>query len=391
MKILYYDCFSGISGDMNLAAMIDLGVPVRYLKEQLSRLGLEGYELIVSREDRSGIRGTRVVVKIAPSDRERTLGMILEMIEGSGLQSAVKDRATAIFRRIAEAEARVHGTTPEQVHFHEVGAVDSIVDIVGAALCFEYLKPDRIISSPVELGSGLIRCSHGTLPVPAPATVEILAHIPVRRGLQPFEATTPTGAAILAGSVHEFTERASFAIERTGYGVGGKESDIPNVLRVHLGEGPSAEKPAVHWMIECNIDDMNPELLDYAVEKLFAAGADDVFITPIIMKKTRSAAQLSVLCSGEKRELLIACILNETSTFGLRCYSVEKTALPRRFESYETRYGAVTVKKALLPNGEFRLKPEYDEVVAIARRLNRPALEVYRDILYDIDRIERTA
>lgn len=387
MKILYYDCFSGISGDMNLAAMIDLGVPAEYLRQELARLFLKDYSILISEEIRNGIKGTKVRIQTeADSYEHRNLNDILQLIHKSGLNENVCSVAERMFRTLAEAEAKVHGTSPDTIHFHELGAVDSILDIVGAAICFDYLKPDRIISSVVELGSGFAVGEHGTLPVPAPATVEILKNIPVKKGAQPFEATTPTGAVILACNVNEFTDNLSFRIQKTAYGIGNRQSAIPNLLRVHLGETIERTDQEHHSLIECNIDDMNPELIDYIMDKLFAEGADDVFITPIIMKKTRNASQLSVLCSNEKKEKLISLILHETSTFGLRTCSVEKTALPREFISADTRYGKVTLKKALLPNGESKVKPEYDEIAAIAKAHNKPIREIYREIINDLSK-----
>ena len=385
MKILYYDCFSGISGDMNLAAMIDLGVPGEYLRQELARLFLKDYSILISEEIRNGIKGIQVHIKTeADSYEHRNLNNILQLIHKSGLNENVCSGAERMFRTLAEAEAKVHGTSPDTIHFHELGAVDSILDIVGAAICFDYLKPDRIISSAVELGSGFAVGEHGTLPVPAPATVEILKNIPVKKGAQPFEATTPTGAVILACNVNEFTDNLSFRIQKTAYGIGNRQSAIPNLLRVLLGETLARPDQGHHSLIECNIDDMNPELIDYIMDKLFAEGADDVFITPIIMKKTRNASQLSVLCSNEKKEKLISLILNETSTFGLRTHSVEKTSLPREFISADTRYGKVTLKKAILPNGGSKFKPEYDEIAAIAKKHNKPIREIYQEIINDL-------
>ena len=385
MNILYYDCFSGISGDMNLAAMIDLGVPEEYLKQELARLLLKDYSILITEELRNDIKGTKVLIRTeADSYEHRNLNDILQLIHKSGLNENVCSGAERMFRTLAEAEAKVHGTSPDTIHFHELGAVDSILDIVGAAICFDYLKPDRIISSAVELGSGFAEGEHGTLPVPAPATVEILKNIPVKKGAQPFEATTPTGAVILACNVNEFTDNLSFRIQKTAYGIGNRQSVIPNLLRVLLGETLASPDQGHHSLIECNIDDMNPELIDYIMDKLFAEGADDVFITPIIMKKTRNASQLSVLCSNDKKEKLISLILHETSTFGLRTCSVEKTALPREFISADTRYGKVTLKKAILPNGDSKFKPEYDEIAAIAKAYNKPIREVYREIINDL-------
>ena len=370
---------------MNLAAMIDLGVPAEYLRQELARLFLKDYSILISEEIRNGIKGIQVHIKTeADSYEHRNLNNILQLIHKSGLNENVCSGAERMFRTLAEAEAKVHGTSPDTIHFHELGAVDSILDIVGAAICFDYLKPDRIISSAVELGSGFAVGEHGTLPVPAPATVEILKNIPVKKGAQPFEATTPTGAVILACNVNEFTDNLSFRIQKTAYGIGNRQSAIPNLLRVLLGETLARPDQGHHSLIECNIDDMNPELIDYIMDKLFAEGADDVFITPIIMKKTRNASQLSVLCSNEKKEKLISLILNETSTFGLRTHSVEKTSLPREFISADTRYGKVTLKKAILPNGGSKFKPEYDEIAAIAKKHNKPIREIYQEIINDL-------
>jgi uncharacterized protein (TIGR00299 family) protein len=248
MKVLYYDCFSGISGDMNLGAMLDLGVERDYLLAGLSKLDIQGYEIKISADTRKGIRGTRFEVfvdgqnihshqyKDSYGGEHRNLDAVSDLIAKSDLEKQVQGLSLSIFRKIAQAEAKVHGTSIDKIHFHEVGAIDSIIDIVGAALCFNYLEPDRILASPVELGGGTVKGAHGLLPVPAPATAELLRGKPVRLGAVPFETTTPTGAAILASMVHEFTSRLDFRIEGIGYGIGGRDTDIPNVLRIFLGQ-----------------------------------------------------------------------------------------------------------------------------------------------------------
>lgn len=237
MKILYYDCFCGISGDMNLAALLDLGVPKDYLLQELSKINLNSqFEIKIEKSEKLGITGTRVDVTLNEEHHHRNLKDIEEIINSSDLNDKVKKLSLKMFMKIAEAEAKVHGKTLYDVHFHEVGAIDSIVDLVGAAICIDYLKVDKIIASPVQVGGGFVKCAHGIMPVPAPATAEILRNIPIRIGIVQFETTTPTGAAILASNADEFTQKAEFSIKRTAYGIGHRNLEIPNVLRVYLGE-----------------------------------------------------------------------------------------------------------------------------------------------------------
>jgi uncharacterized protein (TIGR00299 family) protein len=393
MKILYYDCFAGISGDMNLGALIDLGVESEYLTDELRKLKLDGYELRITEQQRKGITGTRVEVIIGeespPRGHEhehshepehhvhRNLHDIENIVNGSSLSEKVKAMSLKIFRLIAEAEAKIHGKSVDEVHFHEVGAIDSIVDIVGAAICIDRLSPDRIISSPVEMGGGFVRCAHGTFPVPAPATLEILKGKPMKLGATSFEMTTPTGAAILAALTDEFTETLSFAPASTGYGIGSRDTEIPNVLRVCLGEvigQNSQEKNTEAMMLRCNIDDMNPEIYPYVMEKLFDAGADDVFLQQVIMKKTRPAVVISVLCPHDKIADMEHILFTETSTLGIRYYPVTKAVLDRTSGSVSTPWGKVRIKKAYYQGKVVRMKPEYENCAAIARE-NRISLE----------------
>lgn len=396
MKILYYDCFCGISGDMNLAALIDLGVDQRYLTEQLSKLNLgSGFELKIEKGMKNGITGTRVEVVVEYEDGEssndrdhqhvhghhsRNFKDIQEIIRGSGLSERVKKASLDMFQLIAEAESKIHNRPVQEVHFHEVGAVDSIVDLVGAAVALEYLDADRIISSPVQLGGGFVKCRHGVLPVPAPATVEILKGIPVKTGAVQFETTTPTGAAILAANADEFTGKIDFIIEKTGYGLGFMDFEIPNVLRVYLGRSSGDEIREEQYIIETNIDDMNPELYEYIEEKLFAAGALDVFITPIIMKKGRPAVKLSALVESETEQMVREIIFSETTSLGLRKFSFEKIMLKREFIKVKTRYGDVTVKKAYYNGVMIKYKAEYEDCRRISSENNIPLPEIYREI-----------
>jgi uncharacterized protein (TIGR00299 family) protein len=291
-----------------------------------------------------------------------------------------------MFTRLARAEGKIHGHKIEDVHFHEVGAIDSIVDIVGAAICLDYLKVDKVISSPIQVGSGIINCSHGTFPVPAPATAEILQGIPIKTGLVPFEATTPTGAAIIASTATYFTEKIDFIPQKIGYGLGSKDSSVPNVLRLFLGEISTDASKADDLetgdavMIECNIDDMNPELYDALMDCLFAAGAHDVFFTPIIMKKSRPAVMVSVLCDGGKQKDIEEVLWLNSSTFGLRSYKVAKSMLRREMVKLKTSYGEVTIKRGYLNGRIIKSKPEYDDCRKLAKENGISIQDIYESI-----------
>jgi uncharacterized protein (TIGR00299 family) protein len=400
-RILYYDCFSGISGDMNLGAMIDLGVPEDHLGARLSRLGLSGYSLRFSADSRGGIHGTRADVELTEARphshghdgpagshgadrRHRAFSDIRRIIESSALQEGVKEMSLAIFGILAKAEAKIHGVPVEKVEFHEVGALDSIVDIVGAAICLEYLKPDRVLCSTVELGSGWVESAHGKLPVPAPATAEILSGFPVKSEVAGLEMTTPTGAAILAASADSFTDDKRFRIMKTAYGVGHRETAVPNLLRVFLAETAGPGEGGEERILECNIDDMSPELYGNVSELLFAAGAADVWFTPIVMKKTRPAVTMSVLCSAEAEPGLAEIILRETTTFGLRRLAVGKTALERETTTVRTSLGELRVKAAFLGGKRIKMKPEYEDCRRIARERGMALREVYDTVRKEI-------
>ena len=372
MRILYYDCFAGISGDMNLGAMVDLGVDPDYLKFELEKLNIGGFHLEITKDVRRGISGTKATVVIVNPDNEkhRHLRHIEELISQSTLSAKVKTMSMKIFDLIAEAEAKVHSISKHQVHFHEVGALDSIADIVGAAICLDYLNVDKVMSSPIQLGGGTVKCAHGILPVPAPATAEIVTNIPVRTGLVMHEATTPTGAAILVAIVDEFTGEINFPIQKTAYGIGQRDiSELPNVLRVYLSDyGKSPDNTILEeaWIVECNIDDMNPEWYDHLFRKLFDAGAADVFLTPILMKKSRPANMLSVLCDRRLIDELKAIIFNNSTTIGLREYAVTKTVLERQEKEIETELGKVSVKYSYFQGREIRFKPEFNDLKKLA-------------------------
>jgi uncharacterized protein (TIGR00299 family) protein len=401
MKILYYDCFAGISGDMNLGAMLDLGVDQKYLLKELGKLSIDSYKIKVCKDKRGGITGTKVDVIVPPQKKtssrhtmpERTFRDITKIIRQSNLSPNIKKISLNIFTCLARAEGKIHGHKVDDVHFHEVGAVDSIVDIVGAAICLDYLKVDRVISSPVQVGSGIINCSHGTLPVPAPATAEILMSIPMKTGLVPFEATTPTGAAIIASTATSFTDKIDFIPQKIGYGLGTKDSPaVPNVLRLFLGEiAANAEKEddpeaGAALIIECNIDDMNPEFFETLMERLFAAGAHDVFFTPIIMKKSRPAVTVSVLCDVSLQKVVEEVFWLNSSTFGLRSYKVAKSMLQRKIVKVKTKYGEIKVKSGYLNGRIIKSKPEYED----CRRLAKENDVSIQDIYASIRQTERT-
>lgn len=406
MKILYYDCFAGISGDMHLGAMIDAGVDPDHLTNELKKLPLTGFKLNIQRDQRMGIEGTRVDVIVDNADdlenpvdvegnkplrqehshhhnhSHRNLHDIETIITKSKLPEPTKSRAMKMFRLIAEAEAKIHGMPIDKIHFHEVGAVDSIVDITGAAICLEYLKPDRILSSTIELGGGTVKCAHGQMPVPAPATSEILKNNPVRLGSTRHEATTPTGAAILAANVDQFTDHLQFQASHSAYGIGQRDAvDLPNVLRVFVGEMDDGQADIGEcMMIECNIDDMNPEFHEHVMETLFSQGAYDVFLTPVIMKKSRPAVILSVLCDKPDQHKLSEILLQHTTTLGVRSHTVSRMMLDRGIEKVTTSLGPITIKKAWYKGKLMKWKPEYDECKALADKHGLSIQEVHRII-----------
>ncbi len=432
MRILYYDCFSGISGDMNLGAMIDLGVSADTLISGLEKLNVGGWKLEITRDQRHGLSGTRVtVVTDDPEDSgngynhphdlgddhshdhghdhghdhshdhghdhdhghvshdgRRNLADIEKIIKESSLSTKVTGLAMKIFSRIAVAEATVHDIPVNEIYFHEVGAIDSIVDIVGAAICYEALGVDKAYVSAIELGSGMVRCEHGLLPVPAPATARIIEGFPVQTGGVNFEATTPTGAAIIAALAEPLPEGMHFVISATGYGIGQKKNPArPNILRVHLADAVDVkEKGHQAFLVECNVDDMNPELSDYISARLFAAGAGDVWFTPVIMKKGRPAFTLSVICEEEQKDAVREILFTESTTIGLRVMPFIKEMLHREFEETETRFGKVVIKKSFFNGRLVSAKPEADRCAAIAGETGLPMKQVIQEIMAKVKR-----
>ena len=371
MKILYYDCFAGISGDMNLGALIDLGVDAEYLKQELGKLNIEGFHLEIKKDQRRGITGTKadVIIENPDNEKHRHLRHVEEIVNNSTLADKVKTNALKIFRLIAEAEAKVHNIDIQRVHFHEVGALDSIADIVGAAICLDYLKVDKVLSSPIQLGGGTVKCEHGVMPVPAPATALIVEGLPVKTGLVNHEATTPTGAAILAAMVDEFTPNVELPIAKTAYGIGNRDAEVANVLRVYLleGEKSSSDVETVEAvLLGSNIDDMNPEHYDFILTKLFEGGASDTWLTPIIMKKSRPAVTLSVLCSPELVEKMKTIIFTHSTSLGIREYRVQKHMLAREEIEVKISLGIVRVKQSYYNGRLLKSKAEVDDCKKLA-------------------------
>lgn len=377
MKYGYCDCFSGISGDMFLGALVDAGLPVDVLREQLRLLGLpETLEIRVEETQKGPMRACSVDVITGESHHHRHLGDITELIENSKLSDRVKQTSLRVFQTLAEAEARVHGTTIEHVHFHEVGALDSIADIVGAAIGLEYFQIDRLYTSAVPFSSGHVQTQHGMLPVPAPATLEILtrAHAEMAPSQAQVELVTPTGAAILA-TLATF-ERPHLVVTGVGIGAGKRELPWPNIFRLILGEStPEAEYPLV--LIETNIDDMNPQLFGHVMGRLFEAGALDVFMTPIYMKKNRPGTLLGVVARRNDESALAHIILTETSTLGMRVQPVYRYTAQREFKRVETPYGEVPIKVKLLDGKPIQAMPEYDICARLAEEKGVSLAEVY--------------
>jgi len=381
MKILYFDCFAGIAGDMTVAALLELGLPLELLREGLAALPFSGYTLESQPALRHGIAGTSFKVNLTEADQpHRHYSGIAAMIEAAPLNARVKEFSGRIFRRLAEAEAQVHGVLVERVHFHEVGAVDSIADIVGVAIGLDYLGVEKVYASGLPFGRGFVQTAHGRLPVPTPATALLMAGIPLTADIGEGERVTPTGAAILAALAEGFGPPPPMVPERIGYGAGEKDfAEVPNLLRLVLGESSAAAgsgAPDEVLSIETQVDDMNPELLGFLMERLLDAGALDVAFSALQMKKNRPGTLISVLANPGDLEKLSGIILSQSTAIGLRYYPTRRITLSRRFEERATSLGPVQVK--VLGNG--RVAPEFEECRRIALERGLPLIEVYRTV-----------
>jgi uncharacterized protein (TIGR00299 family) protein len=374
MKTLYFDCFAGASGDMILGALVDAGVNPHSLKEQLSLLGVEGFKLDFERVNRSGLSATYARVQTAHEHKHRHLSDIQRIIFDSALSDGIKQRAFQIFTRLAEAEAHVHNEPIDQVHFHEVGALDAIIDVVGAVICFELLKVEHFISSPLHVGSGMVQMAHGRFPVPPPAVTELLKGVPFYSGDIQGELLTPTGAAIITAVCHEFGALPLMTVSHTGYGAGTREyKDFPNVLRVMVGETPQVSASDERlWMIETNIDDVSPQIIGHVMDRAFEMGALDCFFTPVQMKKNRPGVLLSILSRPQEKESLMQLLFTETTTIGIRNYQIERRALDRKVISVETEYGPIDVKVASMNGKVVNAMPEFEHCRSAARNADVP-------------------
>jgi pyridinium-3,5-bisthiocarboxylic acid mononucleotide nickel chelatase len=379
MKTLYFDCFAGASGDMILGALIAAGVEPEAFKRQLALLDVRGYSIDFESVDRSGISATYARVQTAHEHAHRHLSDILKIIYGSRLSDAVKYRAAQIFSRLAEAEALVHNETINQVHFHEVGALDAIIDVVGAAICFDILGIERFASSALHVGSGTVDMDHGRYPVPPPAVVELLKGAPFYSTDITGELVTPTGAAIITTVCTAYGPIPTMKLEQTGYCAGTRQYEkFPNVLRVLIGEDQVSASDLVScadenlWMIETNMDDISPQILGHVMERAFELGALDCYFTSVQMKKNRPGILLSILCRDEQRPVLSELLFSETTTLGIRSYEVERRALERKIVAVETQYGPIDVKVAQLNGHIVKAMPEYEQCRQAARVANVP-------------------
>jgi uncharacterized protein (TIGR00299 family) protein len=374
MKTLYFDCFAGASGDMILGAMIAAGVDPGYLRTQLSTLPVTGFDISFETVNRSGLSATYARVETAHEHKHRHLSDIEQIIEGSGLSDSVKQRAVQIFTRLAEAEARVHNEPVNHVHFHEVGALDAIVDVVGAAICFDALKIDRFVCSPLHVGSGMVKMAHGQFPIPPPAVAELLKGVPFYATDIKGELLTPTGAAIITTVCSEFGPIPQMTTEVTGYGAGTREYEhFPNVLRVLIGEteGDGATDERL-WMLETNLDDASPQIIGHVMDRVLELGALDCFFTPVQMKKNRPGVLLSVLCSREEKSAVMKLLFTETTTLGVRSYEVSRRALERSIVRVETQYGSIDVKVAHLDGRVVNEMPEFEQCREAAAKAKVP-------------------
>lgn len=380
MRIAYFDCFSGISGDMAIGALLDAGLSFEALRTQLAALNISGYALAAEKVKKHGIAGTKFHVDVHdPGPHHRRLRDIEAILRASRLEGQIQERALAVFTRLAEAEALIHHTTVDDVHFHEVGAVDSIVDITGTVIGLHALGVQRVLASPVNVGAGFVRAAHGVLPVPPPATAELLKGAPTYARGQDGELTTPTGAALLATLAEAFGPLPALCVEQIGYGAGSKDlPHAPNLLRVFIGEDNTRGDADLITVLEANLDDMNPEWFEYAQEQLFAQGALDVFYTPIFMKKNRPATKLTVLCESGKVDVLADVLFRDTSTFGVRTYEVRRQKLQRFSQVVDTRYGLIAVKIGQWRGQVVQVSPEYESCRQAARRCGVPLKDVYQ-------------
>jgi len=390
VKIAFFDCFSGISGDMCLGAIVDAGIPLKELEKELQKISVTGYRLSMKKVDRGHLKACKVAVEVKAGlevqDR-RTWMDVRKIIQASALPQDIKQKGLSVFKTIFEAEAKVHGGTFQTVHLHELGAIDCMIDVFGTIIGLNLLGVKRILSSPVNLGSGFVKTKTGMLPVPAPATAEILKNVPVYSHYVHTELTTPTGAALIKGLSSGQGDMPVMDVEKIGIGAGNRDIvHWPNVLRIFIGTSDSPDKTATPdekvIVIETNIDDMNPQVFEHVIAMLYKAGALDVYLTQVIMKKGRPGVKLTALCDESRKEALMKIILRETSSIGLRYYETRRSVMQREIKTVNTKFGTVRVKVARLGGKIIKAAPEYEDCRKIARQNNIPLIEVMKNIPY---------
>ena len=398
MKVVYFDCFSGISGDMVLGAVVDAGVDPELLKSELAKLRInEEFSLHFQKTEKHGIFGTRAIVETyedLPKENHnnhshgpsRHLSDIINLIDASDLKSVIREKSKKIFDKLADAEAKVHNTEKAKVHLHEVSGIDSIVDIVGAVIGLDALGIERIYASPLTLGTGFVNCAHGKMPVPVPGTMELLHGVPIRQTDIPKELVTPTGAAIITTLADGFGPSPNMTVTKIGYGAGTRDLDQqPNLLRLCIGDKTSIpETNDSIEVIETNVDDMSPEITSYVMDRLFENGALDVSFIQLLMKKGRPAIQINVLCQLSNREKLINILLRETTTFGVRFYSADRIILKREVVEVPTQWGPVRCKRGFLNGKVIKTVPEYEDCKNTAERNGIPLQTVFQEALRNI-------
>lgn len=383
MKLLYLDCFAGISGDMLLGALLDLGVPETLLRAELAKLLLHGYRVEVRRVTKQHLAATKFDCDAGHGHHHRGLADITGIIEQSTLAGNVKRRAISVFRRLGASEAKVHGIPVEQVHFHEIGAVDSIVDIVGACIALDALGVEEVVAAPPPLGSGVVETAHGRFPIPAPATLELLTGIPTRSTGETTELVTPTGAALLVEFCAEFGPVPAMVVEKVGYGAGTRDlAQTPNVLRAILGTVAGKDEADTVAVIEANIDDMNPQWFGELMDRLLTTGALDVFLTPVQMKKNRPGTVLTVLCAPADADRFADVVLTHTTSFGVRIHEARRRILAREIIQVATRFGEIDVKVGRLAGKVVTRAPEYESCKRAAARHNVAVKEVHQAALH---------